>query len=106
MELLDSDRFEGAITGMHLLRISLILAKRQPSQIAIPNVQERTKQMIELLQLCMRETPVQVSDTSGNKGVPQVRPSISCHDSFGLLIRHMNLVDLPSSFGYPKVSAQ
>lgn len=55
MQLLDTDRFECAVTGMHSIKISLILAKRLPPTRAIPEVQALCTLMLELLQLCMHK---------------------------------------------------
>jgi hypothetical protein len=53
LEYLKIDNFECIITGMQLLKATLILAKRLPIAMATPRVQGLCVMMTELLELCL-----------------------------------------------------
>ncbi|KAG2184991.1 hypothetical protein INT43_000904 [Umbelopsis isabellina] len=55
LEYLNIDNLECIITGMQLLKATLILAKRLPPSVAAPKVQALCILMTELLELCLNE---------------------------------------------------
>ncbi|KAI8580037.1 hypothetical protein K450DRAFT_239064 [Umbelopsis ramanniana AG] len=49
-QLLNNSEFQGIMTGLDMMRVVLLLARRLPSEIALPKVEDLCKFFIELLQ--------------------------------------------------------
>ena len=75
-QFLDGSEFQGIMTGFDLMKIGLLLARRLPSEIALPKVEDLCKFFIQLLKLGITPT----LSTEMGTDVPSVSTKQSNHE--------------------------
>jgi hypothetical protein len=75
-QALDGSEFHGVMAGFDLMKIGLLLARRLPSEIALPKVEDLCKFFIQLLKLEM----TLMHSTEMSTDVPSVSTKQSNHE--------------------------